>query len=152
MVASSSAGVLQFDYAKGQAVDEQHDVRPSGIPVLRNSELVDRQPVVVGGVVEVDDLRLCPTSGATVSPVLYRYSLNEHSVESTVAGFKGRTFGAGELAEGVVQCRRGQAGVQLGEGVLHSTLQHHLPIVGALGVGRARRDVRAVRRLPAEVS
>ena len=142
--------VLQFDDGQGQTVDKQHDVRPAGVSVLSDGELVDCQPVVVGGVVEVDDLRLRSTDAPLAVPVLHCHAIYEHPVEGTVAGFKGRAFGAGKLAEGVVQRRRRQAGVQLSEGVLHPTLQHHLPIVGALGVGRARSDVRAVGHLPAQ--
>ena len=104
----------------------------------------------MGGIVEIDDLYLRPTNGSIVSPMLHCHAIYEHPVKGAVAGFKGRAFGARELAEGVVQRRRGQAGVQLGEGVLHPTLQRHLPIVGALGVGHARRDVRTVRHLPAQ--
>ena len=61
-------GVLQFDDAHGQSVYEQHDVRPAGVPVLGYGELVDGQPVVVGGDIEVDDLHLRPTNASFTRP------------------------------------------------------------------------------------
>ena len=49
MVASSSGRVLQLDDTQGQAVDEQHNIRPAGVPVLGDGELVT--PVVNGSAV-----------------------------------------------------------------------------------------------------
>ena len=43
-------GVLELDHGQGQAVDEDHHVRPAVVVVLDHRELVDRQPVVVSGV------------------------------------------------------------------------------------------------------
>ena len=104
-------GVLQLDDAQGQAVDEQHHVRPARVPVLGGGELVDRQPVVVGGNVEVDDPRLAPFDCTIVPPVLHRHAVDEHPVEGVVAGFEGRSLRAGQLPVRIVQRRRGQAEV-----------------------------------------
>ena len=71
-------------------------------------------------------------------------------MEGAVAGFEGRTLGAGQLTVGVIQGRCGQAGVQPGEGVPQPTLQYHLTVVVALGAGRVWGDVRPVGHLPAE--
>ena len=57
------AGVLQFDHAERQAVDEDHDVGPAVRLVLDDRELVHRQPVVGVGVVEVDQPRLLAADG-----------------------------------------------------------------------------------------
>ena len=48
-------GVLELDDAEGQPVQEQDDIGPSGGLVLPHGELVDGEPVVVVGVLEVDD-------------------------------------------------------------------------------------------------
>ena len=53
------AGVFQLDHAERQAVDEDHDVRPPVGLVLDHRELVDRQPVIGGGIVEIDQADLC---------------------------------------------------------------------------------------------
>ena len=51
--------ILDLDQTERQAVDEQHDIRPTFVLALDNGELVDRQPVVVGRVLEVDAEDLC---------------------------------------------------------------------------------------------
>ena len=56
--------VLELDQAQWKAVDEQHDVRPPLVLVLDDGELVDRQPVVVGGVLVVEDGDLGSAQGA----------------------------------------------------------------------------------------
>ena len=52
--------VLELNHTQRQTVDEQHDVRPPGVPFLRNGELIDSQPVIVVRVLEVDDTDLRP--------------------------------------------------------------------------------------------
>ena len=47
--------VLELDQAERKAVDEQHDVRAPLVLSVDDGELVDRQPVVVGGVLVVED-------------------------------------------------------------------------------------------------
>ncbi len=43
---------LELDDGQGQAVDEDHDVRPAVVLALDHRELVDRHPVVRGRVGE----------------------------------------------------------------------------------------------------
>ena len=47
-------GVLEFDHAQRQPVDEHHDVGPAVVLALDHRELVDDQPIVVGRLVEID--------------------------------------------------------------------------------------------------
>ena len=47
---------LEFDHG-GQAVDEQRRVRPARVPVLGHRELVNGEPVVILGIIEVKRLR-----------------------------------------------------------------------------------------------
>ena len=77
-------------------------------------------------------------------------AVHQHPVEGAVPGFQGGTFGAGQLAEGVVQGVGGEGGVELGESVAQALLQDDLSVVGALGVGGVRGDVRAVEDPPVE--
>ena len=60
--------VLEFDDAERQAVDEDDHVGPAVVLVLDDGELVDRQPVVVGGVVEVHQPDLVAGDGAVFPP------------------------------------------------------------------------------------
>ena len=144
--------VLELDDAQGQAVDEQHDVGAAGVLVLRDSELVDRQPVVGGGIVEVDDSRLRPAHRAAVRAVLHGHAVDQHPVEGAVARLERRPLRPRQLAKGVVQRLGGQTGVQLAEGVPQPPLQHDLPVVTTLGARRIRRDVRPVHDLPADIA
>ena len=93
MVASSSAGFFQLDLAQGQAVDEEHRVRPAGALVLDDSELVDSQPVVGARMFEVNSTDLCATDSAVGNGIFHRHSVNEHAVELAIAEFKGCAFG-----------------------------------------------------------
>ena len=61
------AGILEFDHAQRQAVDEDHDVGPAVGLVLDDGVLVDGEPVVGVGVVEVDQSRLLAADGAIAS-------------------------------------------------------------------------------------
>ena len=142
--------VLQLDHAERQAVDEEHDIRPAIILVLGDSELVDRQPMVVGGTVKIDDVCLRAADGAALRPILHRHAIHQHPVEGPVAGFEGRSLRSGQSAERVVQRLGGEIGVEKCDGVAQPPFQNHLAVVGSLSSGRSRRDVRAVGNLPAE--
>ena len=71
-------------------------------------------------------------------------------MEGAIAGLQGRALRAGQPVERVVQSVRGKRRVETGERVPEPALQDHLPVVGALGVGRVGGDVGAVGDLPAE--
>ena len=65
-----------------------------------------------------------------------------------------RQCGAGrprQLAQGVVERRVGQNGVQFSQGVAQPLRQKDLLIVGAFRAGRVRRNVGAVRDGPADL-
>ena len=107
-------GVLQLDDPQGQAVDEQHHVRPARAPILGDGELVDGEPVVVVAALEADDPDLVPAHPSIRIPVLDLHAVDEHPVEGAVAGLEGRSFRPGQLAVGVVERVGGEAGVQVG--------------------------------------
>ena len=77
-------GILQLDHCQRESVEEQYDVRPPRVLVLRDRELVDGQPVVVLGALEVDDLRLRAGDRPVGAPVLDRRAVSEQAVQSTV--------------------------------------------------------------------
>ena len=143
--------ILEFDDRQRQAVDEQHHVRAALVPVLHHGELVDRQPVVVGGVVEVNDAGLVAAHRAAGIAVFHRHAVHGHAMERAVAGFQRGSLRAGQLAEGVVQGVGGQVGVEAGEGVTQALRQDDLAVIGAFGIRRAGGDVGAVSGAPAGV-
>ena len=121
------------------------------VPVLGDGELVDGQQVVVGGCVEIDDPDELTSHPSPGLPVLDLHTVDEHPVELPVAGLEGRSLRARQLAVGVVQRIDGQARIKFGEGVPQPSLQYHLIVFVALGVGGVRRDVRAMFHSPAQV-
>ena len=144
--------VLQLDDPQGQAVHEQDDVGAVRVLVLGDGELVDREPVVGRGPVEVDDLRLRPADGSLGRAVLDLDAPHQHAVEGAVASREGRALGAGELAEGALEGVGGEVRVQRGEGVAQAMVQHNLPEVVALRRGTLGADVGPVGGLPAAVA
>ena len=139
-MASSSAAFFSSITRQRQAVDEHHDVRPAVVLVLDDGELVDRQPVVVVGVVEVEHPRLRPADRAVGRAVLDRHAVHQQAVDGAVARHQRRPFGARELAEGVVERLGGQRRVELRERVAQPLRQHDLAVVC-----RARRPARRAR-------
>ncbi len=59
-----------LEHRQRQAVHDQHDVRPAAVLVLRDAELVHREPVVGLGLVEVDHSSLRAAHFALARPVL----------------------------------------------------------------------------------
>ena len=149
-MASSSAGFFSSITPKGQAVDEEHHVRSPSVPVLRDAELVDRQPVVVGRILEVDYADLISTHDALGIAIFDLDAVHEHPVERAVARIHGRALWQSQLPKGVPEPVVWDAGVELAQNVSKSALQDHLRIVAALGIGGVRRDVRPMSPVPAK--
>jgi hypothetical protein len=108
-------GVLEFEEHQGQAVDEQHHVGTAGVLGLAHGELVDREPVVGVGLVEVENPHLSARNRAVRAAILHGDPVHEVAMEGAVAHFHGRAFGTGELAEGVFQSLGGEIRVKVGE-------------------------------------
>ncbi len=144
--------ILELDDREGQAVHEQDDVRPARVLTFGDRKLVDREPVVVLGIIEVDHARLVTGDGAVGAAVLDRDAVHEHAVYGTVALQQRRNIGPGELAEGVFQRLGRQVGIEGDQGFAETTLQDHVAVVrvGAFGGGLAGGDVGAVEDCVAE--
>ena len=143
-------GVLQLDDAERQAVDEQHDIGPPFVLVLDDGELVDREPVVAGRVVEVEHANLSAADPALCVEVLHRHPGDEHPVEVAVPGLQRRPGRAGQAAQSVFDRSVGQVRIEPGERGPQPGCQHHLAVIGAFRGRRVRRDVRAVEDRPVE--
>ena len=122
--------VLQLDHRERQAVDEEHDVGPALVLAFDDRELVDRQPVVVGRIVEVDHPRLVAADGAVRAPVLDRDAVDEHPVDGTVALDERRRVGARQLPVGVLDGLGREVRVQAGERVAEPPLEDDIAVVG----------------------
>jgi hypothetical protein len=151
--------VLELDHGQRQAVEEQHHVRTPRVLSLRNRELVDGEPVIVGGHVEVDDLCLRPGDRAVLAPVLDRDAIDQHPVHRAVALHERpvcrtgrRRIHARELAVGVFQRLGGKVRIQADERLTQPPLQHDVAIVrvAALGSRFAGGDVGAVEHRVAQ--
>jgi len=90
--------VLELQDRKRQAVYEQHDVRPPVVPVFCDRELIDRQPVVVPGSVEVDDARLRPADPAVSRTVLDGDAVRHEAMKGPIALDEVGPFGPGEVS------------------------------------------------------
>ena len=117
---------------------------------LDDGELVNRQPVVVRGVLVVEDGDLRSTHGAPSGPVLDRHTVHQHPVERTVPGFQSGAFRLGQLAECVLHGFCGQGRVLPLQGVAQPLFQNDFGVVRSLRVRRVRGNVRTVGHLPPE--
>ena len=139
--------ILQLDHAERQPVDEDHDVRPPVVPLRPDHrELVDRQPVVVVRIVEVNHARLRARDRPVRPPVLDRDAIDEHPMDGPVAVDESRPLRPNDLAEGVVEGVLRQVRVQSDEGLVEAPLKDHVAVggVAALGGGLAEGDFGAV--------
>ena len=142
-------GVLELDDGEGEAVDEEEDVR-AALGLALDCELVDGEPVVVGGVVEVDKADELAARLA-VAHDLDGDALDEERVEGAVGVDEGGGIGLGRLAERLLAGFRGGGGVEAGDGGLEAAGKDDVAVVGALGGGFAGGDVGAVEDLPADL-
>ena len=119
---------------------------------LGDGELVDGQPIVVVGRVEIDNPRLRPRDRTVRAAVLDRHPIDQHPVYGTVALQQRRRVAARELAKCIFQRFMRELRVQTHQRLPQSSFQHHIPVVrvAALGSRFAGRDVRAVQHRVAE--
>jgi hypothetical protein len=143
-------GVLEFDQGERETVDEEHHVRPADVVILGDGELADGEPVVVFRIVEVQHAGLGAADGALFAPELDRYAVHEHPVEGAVARFKGWSFGAGDLAEGVLEGLCGESGVEQGKGLAETSLQNYLLVGLPFGIYTVGAEVAAMPDHPSE--
>ena len=74
--------VLEFDHCQRQSVDEQHHVGPASVLPLGDSKLIDGEPVVVGGYVEIDHPCLVAGNGTVRAASSTTDSVNRGAVIS----------------------------------------------------------------------
>lgn len=142
--------VLEFQHCQRQAVEEEHYVGSTGVPVLDHSELVDREPIVVVWRIEVDRARLRSTDLAFGRAVLDRHAVDQQAMHRTVALDQVRALGTREFAEGVFDCVGWQGRIQPDECVSQATGEQHVAVVAPFCGRRAGTDLRTMRDVPAD--
>src|SRR5207253_3240222 len=96
-----------------------------------HGELVDGQPVVVVGLVEVDKTSLVAGDAAVTSLVLDLDAIGKHLVEGAVVDDDGGRLAAKDSADGVGVGAGGQLGVEAGDGGTESIAQGDFGVAGA---------------------
>ena len=114
-------GVLQFDVSQGEPVYEEHDIQSAVLLVPLDGELVDGQPVVFVGVLEVDELSGYSAHRAVWPTLLHRDPVDEVQVEGPVPCFQGRPVRVGDTAEGRLQGSIVQVRVEPFQGIPQSS-------------------------------
>ena len=142
--------VLELQHRQRKPVDEQHHVGAPRVLVLRHAELVDRQQVVLRGLVEVDHPRLRAADLAPRLAVLDRHTIDEQSMHGLIAMDQIRALRTCELAEGVFVRLGRQVGIEPRKGISQALCEHHLAVIAALCRRHVRRDVHTVRDPPAD--
>ena len=69
------AGALQLEHGKGQAIDEQNNIRSAGGPALDDGELADRQPVIGVGVLKINQAHVIAGEPAILCGEFDRHTL-----------------------------------------------------------------------------
>ena len=145
--------VLQLDHRQRQAVDEQHDVRPAGVLVLDDGELVDREPVVVLR-------RRRSRSPAPARRGSRRRACGTRPSRRPPAGDARRgcarpasaPSGRVSLRKASSSASAGSVGIEPRQRIAQPLLQHHLAVVAPLGRGlaaaRSRGRARPTSRAP----
>jgi hypothetical protein len=143
--------VLQLDDRDGQTVEEHHQVRPPVVVAVHHRELVDHQPVVLVGLVEVGQAQVRDLGLAARTRDLHREAVAQQLVERAVVGEQRGRAGVEELPHRLGDGRRRRVGVEVQQRLLQPAAQRHLRIVVALRARLARRDVRPQQALVAEL-
>ena len=113
-------------------------------------ELIDRQPLVLGGVGPVDQADEI-AAGLTVLLVLHRDAADQQLVELAVGREQGRDAEVEHLLEGVFLGGRRDVRVQAMDGFTQAEREQHLKVVGAFRGAAIVGDVRAVEGVVADL-
>ena len=116
---------------------------------LDHCELVDDEPVVVRRLLEIEHPHRRSSNRAAGVAVLHRDPVHYQAVEGTVAVFQARSFGARQLAKGIVQRFGGKIRVHAGESAPHDRRENRVRIALPKRV-RPGRHVRSTDHVVAE--
>jgi hypothetical protein len=111
------------------------------MPILDHGVLIDREELVVLGIVVVDDPDKVASDRAVGSLILDRNPVDHVLVGDVVVRYKRRGVGAGQFTEGLLQGIRRHLPIQTFQRLAETTFKHDLPIVLSLTSHLPRRYV-----------
>ncbi len=76
--------VLEFDHRECQTVDEQHDVRAARVLPIGHRELVHREPIIVAGIIEIQDSRLCSRDRTVIAAIFDCNAVHHHAMHGAI--------------------------------------------------------------------
>ena len=135
------SGVLQLQDRQGHPVDEHHHIRAAGQLWTLDGVLVDDQPLVGIGVLEVDELHPI-AQGLPVSLHLYRHSVRQPSVELPVRLHETGSVAVDYLAGSILQDGIWDGGIDAPQCTQEAILEHDLLVGCPLLVRPGWGDVR----------
>ena len=113
--------------------------------MLDDGELVDRQPVIGVGVVEIDQPRVLAADGAVSAPYFDRHALDQ--IASAGGGFLRLSKGVSDCSTLVKTSSRVSAarlGLSRSDGGAQTLDQHDFAVAGAFRLWAVRADVEPV--------
>ncbi len=143
---------LQLNDSKRQSVDEQHHIGPARVLTVRDRELVERQPIVVVGHVEVDETGL-PTCNRTIlSTILDGDAVHQQAVAQAITLEQCRRVDSQHLSIGVVERLVRQFRIETSQSDAQSLRQHHVAVrrITPLGTWHADCHVGCMQHAVAE--
>jgi hypothetical protein len=126
------SGILEFQESEWQPIDKYHDIGPTRMLVLQNGELVDGEPIVVLGLVIIDDMGLSAGNGVIRPPIFYVHTFNQVFVKRSIAGFKSGALRARYFMKGIFESFRRKAGIESGKRIPQPLAKDNLTVVFAL--------------------
>jgi len=103
--------------------------------LLRHGQLVDDEPVIACGLVEVQGAHLRSGDRAARPAVLDRDAVRKHPVEGAIAGLQRCALGAGQTAEGILQRFGRQRRVEPCQRLPQPIVENDIGVASALGRG-----------------
>ena len=144
--------VLQLDDPEWQSIDEQHHIGPTRMPALRNRKLVESQPIVVVGHVEVDETGLPTCNGAIASAILNGDAVHQQALAQAISLQQRRSVDAQHLPICVVERLVRQIRIETDQSVEQSLRKHHVAVrrIAPLGTWHPEGNFRRMQHVVAE--
>ena len=76
--------VLQFDHRECETIDEEHNVRAARALAIAHRELVYREPIIVGGIVEIQNSGLRASDRTVFTAILDCNSIHYHAMDGSI--------------------------------------------------------------------
>ena len=97
---------------------------------LDDGELIDREPVVGCGVLEIDDPCLRAANCLLAAAIFDGDAVHQESMARAIAAHQFGSFQPGQPAEGILQRLGWQIGIETGQHIAQAPLKNDLPVIG----------------------